>query len=299
LVESIGLAQVLTEYERVHLASRNLAPRTRTEYLGDLRLLLTFLNERCHLTVVQEVQLAHLNAYLAELDRKGYSGAARRRQLSSIKSLFHFLLETGAISADPTQKLIPPEREYKQPRVLTEPEYKRLQLTCAHQTRDAAIIEVLLQTGMRLSELSRLTVAQLELPVKVTRDVTSVGAVRIFGKGRKDRTLTLNWKACRAIKAYLAIRPKVDDPRLFLTKFGQGIGPRAIENVVSKYLEEAGIEGASVHTLRHTFAKEHVKRGTRLPVVQKALGHESLQTTSIYVDLAREEMDKALQQNAL
>ena len=69
--------------------------------------------------------------------------------------------------------------------------------------------------------------------------------MRIHGKGRKERTVTLNWKACKAIKAYLAIRPNVDDPHLFLTKFGLGIGPRSIENVVAKYLKEAGISEAS------------------------------------------------------
>jgi site-specific recombinase XerD len=88
---------------------------------------------------------------------------------------------------------------------------------------------------------------------------------------------------------------------LFLTKFRKGIDPRGIEKMVEKYLKEAGITNTSVHTLRHTFAiHTTIKKGTKLEVVRQALGgHESLETTSIYVHLAREMMDKELQENAL
>jgi integrase/recombinase XerD len=77
------------------------------------------------------------------------------------------------------------------------------------------------------------------------------------------------------------------------------MGPRSIENVVSKYLKAAGITGASVHTLRHTFATHQVKRGTSMKVIQDTLGHASLKSTTIYVSLAREEMNRQLQENAL
>jgi integrase/recombinase XerC len=101
------------------------------------------------------------------------------------------------------------------------------------------------------------------------------------------------------LRAYLTIRRDAESDRLFITKFGIGIGPRAIQNVVAKYLNDAGITRARVHTLRHTFAAHMVKKGTKLDVVRQALGHESLETTSIYVELAHEQMDKELQENAL
>ena len=117
--------------------------------------------------------------------------------------------------------------------------------------------------------------------------------------GRKAR-VTLNWKACKAVKAYLAVRPvDAEDDRLFVTKFHRGMGPRAVQRVVEKYLTEAGIAGASVHSLRHTFATHQTRRGTKLDVVRQALGHESLATTSIYVGLARDVMDRELQEHAL
>jgi integrase len=129
----------------------------------------------------------------------------------------------------------------------------------------------------------------------------ATGLLHIHGKGRKERIVTVNWKAVRAIKAYQKIRkPRdEDEDHLFLTKFGKAMGPRSIEDVVQKYLREAGISDASTHALRHTFATQHVPKGTSLNVVRAALGHESLKTTSLYVELAREQMDKELQQNAL
>ncbi|MGB3346892.1 MAG: tyrosine-type recombinase/integrase [Candidatus Humimicrobiia bacterium] len=181
----------------------------------------------------------------------------------------------------------------------TRKEYKRLQLAYSHETRDAAIIELLLQTGMRLSELVNLKVYDIELPKKITKEPFNVGSIHIIGKGRKERTITLNWKACKAIKTYLKVRPKTDNKGLFITKFGKPVGPRGFQNVIKKYLEEANIKNASVHTLRHTFATHQIKKGTNIRVVQEALGHESLQTTSVYISLARKLMDKELQEHAL
>ena len=154
-------------------------------------------------------------------------------------------------------------------------------------------------TGLRLSEVSRIALADIQLPEKIGKDEGNGGWLRITGKGRKGRFVTLNYTAAKAVKRYLAVRPKLDDPRLFLTKFGHGMGPRSIEQMVAKSLNQAGIGGATVHTLRHAFAAQHVKRGTKLDVVRQALGHESLATTSLYVELARDVMDREMRQHAL
>lgn len=184
--------------------------------------------------------------------------------------------------------------------MLSEDEYKRLQAAVRFDPRDQAMVEILLQTGIRLGELSRLRLEDIQLPARITPDPGNVGRVTIVaGKGRKTRTITLNWKACKAIRAYVALRPKVQSPFLLITKFKEPMGPRAIERAVAKNFGEAGIPNASVHTLRHTFATHQVKSGTKPDIIRQALGHSSLATTSIYVSLAREEMDKELQAHAL
>jgi integrase/recombinase XerC len=111
--------------------------------------------------------------------------------------------------------------------------------------------------------------------------------------------VALNYKACRALRAYLRIRPDIEDDRLFVSKFRKPLGPRAFQNIVKKYLDGARIKNASVHTLRHTFATHHVAKGTSLRTVQEALGHKDLRTTSAYVSLAREVMNRELQEHAL
>jgi site-specific recombinase XerD len=250
-------------------------------------------------TKPEQVSLRHLQGFLANLDARGLSGVTRRRKVASIRALFTFLTTSSLVLHNPTRELIPPEREYKEPRFLSTQEYRALLLACSHQTRDAAIIELILQTGIRLSEAARLTTSNVELPLRINRDPDNTGRIAIKGKGRKNRTLPLNYKACRALKAWLAVRPDIDQPALFVTKFYEPMGPRAIERTVAKYMKEAAITNASVHTLRHTFATHHVMRGTNLKIVQEALGHADLKTTSIYVSTAKEAMKRELQNNAL
>ncbi len=297
--KTISLDESLKEYNEIFLSYRNDSFRTRKEYINDISDLIKFLKENYKIKSVDSIEKDHLQYYFAYLDKKGLKGVTRRRKAYSIKSFFRYLRLKRYILTDISLSLIPPKRSDKKPRVLTEQEYKRLQLAYSHETRDAAIIELMLQTGMRLSELVNLKVDDIELPKKITKDPFNVGYIHITGKGRKERTITLNWKACKAIKAYLKIRPEIDYKELFITKFGKPIGPRGLQNIVKKYLYEANIKNASVHTLRHTFATHQIKKGTNIRVIQEALGHESLQTTSVYISLARKLMDKELQEHAL
>lgn len=296
--EGLALERALALFETVYMASRNLSARTRVEYKTDLAQLAEFLRGR-GIGHVEAISLAHLQAFLAHLDARGLTGVTRRRKTASIKALFGFLVTSGLIRHNPARELIPPEREYKEPRFLSAQEYRALLRACAHETRDAAIIELILQTGIRLSEVARLSIYDVELPPRINRDPANTGSLFIQGKGRKQRTLPLNYKACRALKAWLAVRPNIPYPALFVTKFREPMGPRAIQRAVEKYLKEAGIAHASVHSLRHTFATHHVARGTDLRTVQEALGHADLKTTSIYVSTAKEAMKRDLQDHAL
>ncbi len=245
------MSEALREYELVFMPSRNWAAKTRVNYRNDIADLIEFLEKRGK-TDPNRVDLQDLEAYMAELDRRGYTGTTRRRKTSSIKSFFGFLKQYGYITNNVAEGLIPPAREHKEPRVLTTTEYQALLRACSHDIRDAAIIELLLQTGIRLSELARLTLDDIDLPKRVSRDPTNTGTLFVHGKGRRERTITLNYKACKAIKAWLKIRPNVDSNSLFVSKFLEPMSPRAYEYIVKKYLQEAGIKGASVHTLRHT-----------------------------------------------
>ena len=182
---------------------------------------------------------------------------------------------------------------------MTKQEYEGLLRACSHHPRDSAVIELFLQVGLRLSEVARLILDDVELPARIERSPDTVGRLHILGKGRKDRWIPLNYKACRALQTWLRIRPETENRGLFVTKFRPRMAPRAIQCTVKKHLNEPGVKGASVHTLRHTFATHHVAQGTSLRTVPEVLGHASLKTTSIYVQLAQEAMKRELQEHAL
>jgi site-specific recombinase XerD len=281
------------------MPARNLSPRTCVNYRHDLLDLLAFLKDR-GASSLADISLRHLEAYQAEMDRRDYSSATRNRKTHSIKSLFHFLHRLGIIRHNIAEKLIPPSVQKHEPRFLSEAEYQRLLRECSHKPRDAAIIELFLQTGMRLSELARLQLHDVEIPRRITPDADNMGYVRVRRKGGKTEYIPLNHKACKAIAAYLAIHPDIPgETALFISQFKRPISTRAIQHRMTKYVTEAGITGASVHTLRHTMATHHVARGTDLKTVQETLGHADLKTTSIYVSLAKTAQRKALQEHAL
>jgi site-specific recombinase XerD len=292
------LAQALAQFETIGMPARNLAARTRHEYGRDLRDLLSYLAHR-GTTQLEQVRSRELEAYLAELDRRGLQGSTRNRKVHTLKTFFTWLVGQELLTTSPAARLIAPRAVMREPRYLSEEEYRRLLRACSHHARDAAIIEVFLQTGMRLSELARLMLADVDLPKRITRDIESMGSVRVQRKGGKIERIPLNYKACQALAAYLKVRPTVDHDGLFITKFKTRMTTRSIEYMVSKYLGETGISGASVHTLRHTMATHHVARGTDLKTVQVTLGHASLATTTIYVLLSKRAQKKALQEHAL
>jgi site-specific recombinase XerD len=270
-----GLWDCLLDYQRIYMALRNFAEATRRGYASDLRLFIRYLTDATGITTVQGVERAHQHDYFAELDRHCQAGATRAWKLAAIKSFLAFLEDSGIIDRNPASGIARPKQEVRQARVLTRQEYEALRQACNGHVRDAALIELFLQTGLRLSEVASLTLADLQLPIG--SEERCIGAVTVTGKGRKRRTVSLNSKA----------------------RSGGGLTPRAIQRTIKKYMAKADIKRASVHTLRHTFATHMVRKGTNLRVVQEALGHTSLHTTSVHVSLARDLMDQQLQANAL
>lgn len=295
-VETMEAAVAL--FQTVGMPAKNLSARTRKEYVNDLTDLVNYLAGR-GVTQLREVGLRDLENYQAEMDRRGYKPSSRNRKTHSIKAFFKFLERQGVITVNPAAKLIPPPLQKREPRFLSKEEYQRLLRACSHSPRDAAIIEVLLQTGMRLSELARLTLEDIEIPARITQDPDNTGTVRVLRKGGKVASIPLNYKACRALHTYLKVRPRVSHSSLFVTKFKGPMGIRAIQRTVAKYMKEAGIKGASVHTIRHTMATHHIAMGTDPKTIQEALGHASLETTTIYIALAKKAQKKALQEHAL
>lgn len=293
------LKEAVEEYKSVFLPARNFSSRTRVEYVNDVEDLVSFL-ERSGINRVREITVPGVERYLADLDQRGIAGTTRKRKVVVTRSFLKFLYENRNFSTNLSARIIPPKADFKNPRFLTEVEYNHLLGVCAQSPRDFSIIQLLLQTGIKLSELTRLTVKDIELPDELFMDMKEGGNLHISGSERqKERIIPLNDKACEALNEYLKIRPQTSSPSLFINRFREALTPRGVEKLLSKYFEHADIEGANVQSLRHTFGVHHVARGTDIKVVQEVMGLKSIRSASLYLSLAREVVKAELQKNAL
>jgi site-specific recombinase XerD len=218
-----------------------------------------------------------------------------RLQFSALRSFYRFLVSREGVRHDPTRELQLPKVEKKLPLVLTRQQIEEL-LSAPMQVpkqraapswmplRDTAILELFYSSGLRLSELAALNVADLDPYTE---------SVRIFGKGSKERICPVGWPAIEAISRYRA-SANVHTGKLFINKSRRGMSPRSIWLILKRYLRHTSIPiSVSPHKLRHSFATHLLDRGADLRSVQMLLGHASLSTTQIYTHVTVERLKKA------
>ncbi len=249
--------------------------------------------------------------FLVHWQKEGYAPATTGRKASSLRSFFRFLQREGAVSSNPFSGVARPRRDRRLPRVLSVAEVGRLLDAPARQAeerarragdrrggsawaayaakRDAAILEVLYSTGMRVSECAALSEDRVDF---------LSGVARVAGKGKKERLCPLGRHAVRALRVALAARDAlplarpVGGPRpLFLGHGGGRLTVRSIQRLLKRYLGLARLNPAlSPHALRHSFATHLMEAGADLRSVQELLGHASLSTTQIYTHVSVEKM---------
>ncbi len=276
--------------------TRTLGERTKVEYRDDVVRLIDFLTDSCRITAITAVERGHLVRCIDALTTAGQAANTRRRVVAAVRLFFRVLAQEGVLPRSPAQLLLPPPREDRPPRILTQAEYERLR-GAAEDSRASALIELVLQTGLSLSEIARLKLNDVTLPSPAT--MPAVGSVRIAGRNHRSRAVTLNTRACAALRGYLNEREDRGHDHLFLTHTGAGLGRRSVETIITKACKAAGLRGVSVRTLRHTFAAHSLAKGTSVETMQRALGLASPAGVDGYVAAARELMDEQLQRNAL
>jgi len=171
-------------------------------------------------------------------------------------------------------------------------EYTKMLSVAGRDPRDFAILQIFLQTGIRVSEMANLRTTDIDLEEKVLR-VTE-------GKGKKERTIPLEKNGITAIKSYRKVRPETTDTHMFLNYDGAGLSTRGIKKVVEKYKHLAGItKKVSCHSLRHTFATYKAMQGVNAFQLQEWLGHEDIGTSQIYVHLGNTNAHALMERTAL
>jgi integrase/recombinase XerD len=205
-----------------------------------------------------------------------------------------FLYQESYLDIDIAKRIVLPLTENTTPYVLTQSECNKLREACADNPRDRAIIELILQTGITLSELVNLTVDDIQLGEE------GRGFIRIRGsRGKKERLIPLNTKAYASLKGYFDVREQTGNNIFFLNRFSEALGESGVQKMLRKYLKRAEIGKASIHTLRHTFGAQHIAKGTDLKTIQEVMGLKDNRSTAVYQTLAKEVVSRELQENSL
>ena len=257
-----------------HVGSRSSSEHTLVNYAADLKQFADYL-ERQSISDVGLVEPALLRAYLRELSGWGFARTTISRKLSSLRRFFAFLKERGILERDPARSLRGPAAPRGLPRALSEEAVGRMfDMAEASESpvRDVAVMELLYGCGLRISELTGLKWADVDLDERW---------IVVLGKGDKERRVPFGACARRALERLGTQRDA--GPYVFSGRGGKALTVRTVHRVVTALAERAGLEGVTPHVLRHSCATHMVERGASLKFVQEFLGHESLSTTQIYL----------------
>ena len=278
----------LEDYMHFLKVERQLSANTITSYRRDLDEYLRFLGQE-GFSKIDEVDRSAILGHTRVLKEGGKSARTISRHISSIRSFHQFMLREKVALNDPTVHLELPKLEQKLPRVLSMQEVELLiaapNCSKPQGVRDVALLEMLYGTGMRVSELISLELDNVHL---------TMGFVRVFGKGGKERIIPLGGRAIEACKRYinearpiLSEKQKSDDA-FFVNMRGTGLTRQGCWKLLKGHAMVAGIQKElTPHILRHSFATHLIENGADLRAVQEMLGHADISTTQIYTHVSR------------
>ncbi|QKK08232.1 MAG: tyrosine recombinase XerC [Planctomycetota bacterium] len=242
-----------------------------------------------------------IRQFLAHLSEEQYSAATMARKIATLRSFYKWGERRGLTATNPMTLIRTPRQSKRLPKAITVEQVEKL-LSSPSQAdvlgrRDRAMLETLYSTGIRVSELVGLNVTDLDVPGE---------ALRVRGKGKKERLVPLGTHALAAIASYIemvnadAKHSQVwqgenrHQAPLFLNKHSGRLSSRSVRRKLDKYLREAGLDPSiSPHTLRHSFATHLLDNGADLRSVQELLGHQSLSTTQVYTHLSSQRLQDA------
>jgi len=280
-------AEMVNRFLDMLWMERGLSENTLSAYRSDLLAYARWLNQKG--VRLGEAQDADLRDYLGSFKQPAARTLARR--LSSLRRFYIYLVREGLMQHDPSARVESPRIGRPLPKSLTEAEVEALlnapDINTSLGLRDRAMLEVLYATGLRVSELTGLTLTQINL---------RQGLVRVIGKGNKERLVPLGEESLDWLQRYLSegrpdiVKNKTPDA-LFPNRRGAAMTRQAFWYLIKRHAQAAGVSKAlSPHVLRHAFATHLLNHGADLRVVQMLLGHSDISTTQIYTHVARERL---------
>lgn len=230
--------------------------------------------------------------YMKYLYERGINKNTISRKLSSIRGLYNYLVREDIVTTNYFERISNPKKDIYLPKFLRDEELDKIFSICSENNpinqRDTLIIELLYATGLRVSELVNIKIKDIDRNEKI---------IKVIGKGSKERIVLYNNHTKKAMDIYLGdgyhVLNKVNSGYLILNKDGNKLSERYVRNIINKLVRKAELDiKISPHTLRHTFATDMLEEGADLMTVKELLGHESLNTTSIYTHITNEQIRK-------
>ncbi|MFA5828742.1 MAG: tyrosine-type recombinase/integrase [Candidatus Shapirobacteria bacterium] len=264
------------------LLTKGKSTNTIVAYKGDINQLIHFLKAQSKITGVDAVRGTDIDNFKKDLMKNGYTAKSVSRKLNSIKNFFSFLKNEGLISVDPSTEIKHPKYENDVPKILKPIEYRSLRDACRNDARSTAIVELMLQAGLRIKEIENLKLENIKDNEIIIDSYES----------HSVRTVPLNNSAKSALKRYLDEgRYNSKSKSVFVTKTGRHLLARNIRSLLNRYFNKADIKGIKVNDLRNTFIAFQLKSGVPIDVVSQIVGHKRISTTEKYMELieAKEE----------
>lgn len=259
------------------LKKQDKSSSTILAYGNDLKQFVDFLGKK-QVIQVTSVSSEHIEDFKEYLNYNKYLPKSASRKLNSIKSFFKFLNNQDLVDKNPAESIKYPTYESKPPRILTQMEYRALRDAVRNDVRISTVVELLLQTGMRIGELARLELSDIK---------DSQLKIKAY-ESQPERNIVLNQSAKKSLDRWIEFRSKTKTKNVFITKTGRPFLVRNIRTIVGRYFRQAEIKDATINDLRHTFIAHQLSNGISVVLIQKLVGHKRLSTTEKYLDLTKE-----------
>lgn len=255
---------------------------TVVAYKKDIEQFTGFLASQ-EITDSREIKKEGVEAFIEKLLKDGYTKKSASRKLNSIRTFFRFLKQAQIIDQNPSIDVSHPKYTQTAPRILSKLEYHALRDFSKDDPRAAALIEVLLQTGVKIGELANIRISDIK---------ESALSISQYGKN-PAREVPLNKSVKRAINEYLKTRPTKtngESDHLFITRSGKPILVRNIRQIINRCFREVEINNATVNDLRNTFIAHQLVGGASIEYIAKLVGHRRLSSTERFLNLVKEEV---------
>ena len=258
------------------LSKKGKSTNTIVAYKGDINQLNNYLSREHQIKDINAVKSANIDAFKDDLMKNSYTAKSVSRKLNSIKNFFNFLVSEGSIASNPSSDIKHPKYENDLPKILKPIEFRSLRDACRNDVRATAIVELMLQAGLRIKEIENLELENIE-----NNDLHIASY-----ESHPKRTIPLNNSAKIAVKRYLnEARHESKSKHVFVTKSGRPLLARNIRSLLNRYFDKADIKGIKVNDLRNTFIVFQLKSGVPIDIVSQVSGHKRISTTEKYLEL--------------